>query len=327
MKVAVCVCTCDRDVLLRECLTAVSNALRTPALDAEVAVFVVDNRPGGGAAGVCEALRAEFPCPLRDVTEPERGISFARNRAVSEALAWGADVVAFLDDDDLPDPDWLLRLLARQRETGADLVFGAWRWPADFAPRSWQRGIKFFRAADFEKRNRFGLPAAAGTFNVAISRPLLERMATSGPPFRSQFALAGGGDTDFFVRAHASGARHAVAKDSLVVRRWEPARTTLPGVLRRAFRVGNTSALQDREAMDPARWRRKRNRVALRLARALLVAPLHLLPPQRFARHAFTIARLSGDAYGRWFGGAFRYYEGVPPGSPPSPADPNASSR
>ena len=327
MKVAVCICTCDREALLRECLTAVSNALRTAPPEAEIAVFVVDNRPGGGAAAVCQALRSELPCPLRYGTEPERGISFARNRAVAEALAWGADVVSFLDDDDLPDPEWLLRLLARQQETGADLVFGAWRWPADFAPRSWQRGIKFFRPADFEKRNRFGLPAAAGTFNVAIGRSLLERMAGSGPPFRRQFALAGGGDTDFFVRAHAGGARHAVAADSLVVRRWEPARTTLSGVLRRAFRVGNTSALQDREAMAPADWRRKRRRVALRLARALIVAPLHVLPPHRFARHAFTIARLSGDAYGRWFGGAFRYYDGVASGAPVPPSDPNASSR
>lgn len=327
MKVAVCICTCDRDALLRECLTAVSKALRTAPPAAEIAVLVVDNRPGGDTAAVCDALRTELPCPLAYATEPERGISFARNRAVAEALAWDADLVAFLDDDDLPDPDWLLRLLGRQRETNADLVFGAWRWPADFALRPWQRGIKFFRAADFEKRNRFGLPAAAGTFNVAIGRALLERMAASGPPFRSQFALAGGGDTDFFVRAHAVGASHAVAADSLVVRRWEPARMTLSGVLRRAFRVGNTSALQDRDAMDATQWRRKRRRVGIRLARALLVAPLHLFPSHRFAAHAFTIARFSGDAYGRWFGGAFRYYAGGRAGSPATPADPKASSR
>ncbi|MCL4686312.1 glycosyltransferase family 2 protein [Myxococcota bacterium] len=327
MKVAVCLCTCDREALLRECLAAVAHALRTAPPDAEVTVFVVDNRPGGGAAAVCEALRTEFPCTLQYAAEPERGISFARNRAVAEALAWGADFVAFLDDDDLPDADWLLRLLARQQETDADLVFGTWRWPADFALRPWQRDIKFFRAADFEKRNRFGLPAAAGTFNVAIRSALLERMAADGPSFRRQFALAGGGDTDFFVRAHAGGARHAVALDSRVTRRWEPARTTLLGVLRRAFRVGNTSALQDRETLDEPRWRRKRRRVVLRLARALLVTPWYLLPSRRFARHAFLLARFSGDAYGRWIGGEFRYYDGERSRTPPDAAGPNASSR
>jgi cellulose synthase/poly-beta-1,6-N-acetylglucosamine synthase-like glycosyltransferase len=328
MKVAVCICTCDREPLLRECLDAVSQALRTaPPAAAELSVLVVDNQPGGGAAAVCDAVRAALPCPLRYATEPERGISFARNRAVREALAGGAELVAFLDDDDLPDPDWLVRLLERQRETGADLVFGAWRWPADFALRPWQRGIKFFAAADFHKRNRFGLPAAAGTFNVAIRRSLLERMAADGPLFRRQFALAGGGDTDFFVRAHASGASHAVAEDSRVVRRWEPARMTLSGVLRRAFRVGNTTALQDREVMDPAQWRRRRWKTATRLARALLVTPIHVVPPRRFASHAFDLARLSGETYGRWFGGAFRYYDGASLRASPPPAGPNASSR
>ncbi len=327
MKVAVCVCTCDREALLRECLSAVANALRTAPPAAEISVFVVDNQPGGGAAAVCDALRSELPCPLRYATEPERGISFARNRAVTEALMWSANLVAFIDDDDLPDPDWLLRLLERQQESGADLVFGAWRWPASFALRPWQRGIKFFRPADFRKRNRFGLPAAAGTFNVAIRRSLLEQMATEGPPFRRQFALAGGGDTDFFVRAHASGASYALAEDSLVVRRWEPARMTLSGVLRRAFRVGNTTALQDREIMDAAQWRRKRRKVATRLARALLVAPVHLVPSHRFASHAFDVARLSGEIYGRWFGAAFGYYDGIPPRASARTSDPNASSR
>lgn len=313
MRIAVCVCTCARPALLRECLAAVAAGLRAaPPPESELAVFVVDNRPDGQAAAVCAALRDALPGPLRFAEEPERGISFARNRALREALDWGADLVAFLDDDDLPEPDWLARLVARQRATGADLVFGAWRWPHDLALRPWQRDIKFFRPADFAARTRFGLPAAAGTFNVAIGRPLLERMAEEGPWLRPQFALAGGGDTDFFVRAHRSGARHVLATDSLVVRRWEPGRTTFAGVLRRAFRVGNTSALQDREALEPGAFRRKRRRVVLRLARLLAVAPLHLAPPRRFARHAFEIARLSGDAYGRWLDGRFRYYGGGP---------------
>lgn len=313
MRIAVCLCTCARPTLLRECLAAIAAGLRAaPPPDATLAVFVVDNRPDGRATAVCDALRETLPCPLRFVEEHERGITFARNRAVTEALAWGADLVTFVDDDDLPDPDWLARLVARQRATGADLVFGAWRWPADLALRPWQRDLKFFRAADFEAFNRFGLPAAAGTFNVALGRPLLERMAAEGPWFRPQFALAGGSDTDLFVRAHRSGARHALAADSRVVRRWEPERTTVGGVLRRAFRVGNTSALQDREALDPRAFRHKRWRVALRLARLLVATPLHLAPSRRLARHAFEIVRLAGDAYGRWWDGRFRYYGGDP---------------
>jgi glycosyltransferase involved in cell wall biosynthesis len=323
VKVAVCVCTCDREEPLRECLAAVAQALRLPLAASEVAVFVIDNRPDGRAKAVCEAARPQLPAPLHFFEEHERGISHARNRAVGEALAWGADLVAFIDDDDLPTPEWLARLLDGARASGAELVFGAWRWPAEQVLKPWQRDIKFFRTKDFEERSRFGLPAAAGTFNVGIRRELLERMAKDGPWFRLEFALAGGGDTDFFVRAHGSyGASYAMVKDSIVLRRWDAGRTTFLGVLRRSFRMGNNGAMQDREVLDERRLRRKRRRIWFRLARLWLTLPLHLLPTRRFARHAFEIARLSGDAYGRWWGRRFQYYEtgaSLPAAASPSP--------
>src|SRR5690606_32516238 len=69
-------------------------------------LIVVDNRPQRGAA---TALVAELDDPrLRVVEEPVPGVSAARNRG-----AWHAHgrLVAFTDDDALPDPDWIARVL------------------------------------------------------------------------------------------------------------------------------------------------------------------------------------------------------------------------
>lgn len=311
-KVAVCLCTCARPALLAECLAAIAEALRAHPEPALVAVVVVDNAPGGRAAEICAAAAAALPVPLVFVEERERGISFARNRALREALAAGADAIAFLDDDDLPRPDWLARLLARARGTGAELVFGGWRFSDAEPLRGWQGDLKLFRAPDLAVANRFGLPAAAGTYNVLIARSLLERMQPEAPEraFAAALARTGGGDTDFFLRAQAAGAHWAIAPDSLVTRRWEAARTTFAGVLRRAFRLGHSNALHDLAALPPARQRHKRRRVALRLARRLLATPLHLLPPRRFARHAFEVARLAGDASARFGERRYLYYGG-----------------
>ena len=82
---------------------------------------VVDNRPDGRAEEICNESRAHLPCRLYFAEERKRGISFARNRAISTALAYGADLIAFIDDDDRPRPDWLAHLVDRQRATGADL--------------------------------------------------------------------------------------------------------------------------------------------------------------------------------------------------------------
>ena len=43
-------------------------------------------------------------------------ISQARNRAVLEAIAIGADAIAFLDDDNLPELGWLEALIAVARK-------------------------------------------------------------------------------------------------------------------------------------------------------------------------------------------------------------------
>ena len=90
----------------------------------QVEIIVVDNAPNGEVRALGERMAAEMPIALHVVEEPQRGISFACNRAVAEAFDRGAHLLAFIDDDDLPHPDWLLRLIEKQRETGAQLVFG-----------------------------------------------------------------------------------------------------------------------------------------------------------------------------------------------------------
>ncbi len=51
--------------------------------------------------------RAGGNWPVEYVAEPERGIARARNRAV--AACADVDFVAFIDDDEVPEPDWLSR--------------------------------------------------------------------------------------------------------------------------------------------------------------------------------------------------------------------------
>src|SRR5262249_5518921 len=148
---------------------------------------------------------------------------------------WGADFVAFLDDDDIPATDWLWRLVQRQLETEADLVFGFYRLPQDLALPGWLRNNRYFRSPDPEARDRHGLPGLAGTSNVLLSLRVLEELTTGDGPFRVEFASSGGEDMDLFIRAKAAGFTYAVATSSTVVRAWEPDRLTIGGILRRGF--------------------------------------------------------------------------------------------
>lgn len=308
-SVAVCVCTCNRPQLLAKLLSVLARMEPGEPGFAGVTAVVVDNRPGGGAREVCEAWRPHLPFALTFVEEPQPGISFARNRAVGAALALGADEVAFVDDDDEPLPDWLARLTAARRRTGADMVFGTWRHPEALDLPRFLADVRFFRPIRLDNRNSYGLPAWAGTYNVLLTRALLEHLGADGPVFDPGFALTGGGDTDLFIRAHRAGFAHAVAADSAVYRIWEPERMTLRGVMRRAFRIGCTRMQLTAAHHGPSRCRKIGRRSAWKLARTLARLPARATRPASVGVLLVRAAQYAGEIYAG-SGRRFVYYGG-----------------
>jgi succinoglycan biosynthesis protein ExoM len=307
MRIAICICTCRRVQPLRQLLDTLSN-FEFGALDTSETFFVVvDNRPDGRAQAVCERGAARLPCPLHFVEEPERGISFARNRAVSTALAHGADFIAFIDDDDRPQPDWLVHLVSRQRTTGADLVLGIWQLPDNLSIPESLRGFDFFKSRDLNATNRWGFPPWAGTCNLLIGRRVVERLGQAGPVFRPEFALTGGEDTDFFIRARVAGFSVAVAAQSVVFLDWSAARLTLRGALTRTFRLGSTSMHLDRAHMSAWDCERKRRVARRELVRLTKRWPRLLFKPKKLARRLPKIAWSLGVLYGH-AGRRYKYY-------------------
>ena len=97
--VTVVVCTRNRSAVLRSCLQAISHL--SPAPDE---VIVIDNTKGEKET---ESVALEFLA--RYTTEPMPGLSRARNRGLTES---NSEIVAYLDDDAVPDERWLEFLLS-----------------------------------------------------------------------------------------------------------------------------------------------------------------------------------------------------------------------
>lgn len=307
MNIAVCVCTCDRVHSLQKLLNVLSE-MQLGSLDrSELFFVVVDNRPDGRAQAVCDQARARQPGPLYFVEEQERGISFARNRAISTALAYGADFIAFIDDDDLPRPDWLARLVDRQRATGADLVHGIWQVPENLNIPKSLRGIKFLKPPSFDQTSRWGSLIGGATCNVLIGRKVIERLRQAGPIFRPEFALTGAGDTDFFIRVRAAGFNIAIARESIVFRDWTAERLTWRGVLRRAFRIGSTSMQLYRAHMPAAACERKRREARREAVRLTIGLPYSLFRPKRLVKRLARIASSLGVLRAH-SGRTYKYY-------------------
>ena len=279
MKLAICVCTCERPASLARLLGALREVDRSELAGLDLELVVVDNAPSSAARRVWEGSGV-LPFPSYFEEEPRRGISFARNRGVAAALAHGADLVAFLDDDDLPRPEWLGRLVSRWRATAADLVFGTWRDVLGGRTPAWVHDAGFFRVGGVEaweqvkEKYGVGVPGAMATCNALVTQEVLARLAEQGPVFAPEFAVSGGEDVDFFVRALKTGARFAVATDSVVMRFPGPDRTSLRGILRRCRRPvpeHDRDRLQQRHAK--AKRRQQQTRYTF-TAQALNIQPL-----------------------------------------------------
>jgi succinoglycan biosynthesis protein ExoM len=223
---------------------------RTPP---RLSVVIVDNEGSEQAKRVCDRFRCAADIPIRYVHEPMRGISYARNRCLDEVAA-DCDFIAMVDDDEIPNPDWIEQLLEAQEDSGADVVEG--RVVPVFpegAPNWIVRGRYFgwhhdLNDAHGPEQQVYPEVEEARTNNVLIRRAVL---CALGLRFDPRFALSGGGDIVFFRAIHAAGYRIVYAQDACVRDMIPRERTTLRFLWWRWYRVGANARFKRPVASEP----------------------------------------------------------------------------
>ena len=207
-RVAICICTYKRPDGLAKLLDQITRL--TPATPD--AVVVIDNHKGGEGAAVCSQLADSYPFELHYAIEAEPGISYARNSAVSLALQQQPELIAFLDDDEWPEPNWLAELMRVQAATDADAVGGPTLsvFPPN-SPESLTSNPYYGADMSIEDGSECQLQAA-GNFIIKAST-----VSSMGPAFfRTEFAHSGGEDLAFFTTLAQKGARMTWAANAIV---------------------------------------------------------------------------------------------------------------
>lgn len=313
MKLSVCICTHNRDAPLERLLQALQAAdLGSELADWQLECLVVDNNASGAAADLCHRYANQLPFPLRYVWEAARGISQARNRAVAEALGGGADCIAFIDDDDIPHPDWLRQLVKTRTATGADIVFGCWVLGPEVP--DWVREGEMFKSlvepADSARSGRYGLPWMASTCNVLIGRGILERVGAAAPVFDEGLSHSGGEDKDFFLRAIDLGAHVASAAESVVTRQHAPERFTVVGLYRRGFKNGCSRINKTRTRGGAWAVFKRLLSTLLKLSLVTISLPFLVFSRRTFMPQVYRLGKVSGIFYSLLTGRDYRYYSG-----------------
>ena len=298
-RVAVCVITYNRPEGLRRLLDGLDrlrfDKVPAPALE----VVLVDNDPAGSACA-SGVVAVERGYGLKCYVEPRRGIPYARNRALA-GVEDGVDFVAFVDDDEVPEPNWLDELLSVQESYDADVVAGPVVRHFDGPPPEWVTRGGFF----VKQRYQTGQPIKfADTANALVRWGALEELDGH---FDERMALSGGEDTHLFLRIHKAS-RTMVWADGAVVHELIPRSKANAGwLVRRAYRLGNSLSICEVD-IYPRDYALRAARVAKAAARvvrgALLLAVSPLLGKhvsvralQDASRGIGMLAGLSGLVY------------------------------
>ena len=228
-QITVCVCTFKRSAWLSSLLGHL-EAQRTDGLFTHD-VVVADNDAARSAEGVVVHYATTSTMRITYCVEPEQNISLVRNRAVANARG---QLLAFIDDDELPVTDWLFELYQTGLKYQVDGVLGPVLPRFQNAAPRWLIKGRFFD----RPRHPTGSPVdwpEARTGNVLLSRHVLDSVS---PPFRPQFG-SGGEDVDFFRRASESGFKFVWCDAAVVHEVVPPYRCTLRFLIRRAVLRGS----------------------------------------------------------------------------------------
>jgi GT2 family glycosyltransferase len=212
-------------------------------------VLVVDNGSEDETPRLVQDRAATYPVPLRYLLEPRVGRPFALNAGVAAAEA---PILAFTDDDTLPDPSWLHTLWACLVEEGADAATGRvlphWlgarpSWLTDDAFREIGR-LGCLDHGPHRLRTTKGENCRWLTSNLALRRDTLERLG--GWNVRLRYFQ----DTEYYRRAVDLGLSVVYEPSAVVYHKIGPDRLTPEYFRQRRRYAGPYAAWQ-------AGWRRR----------------------------------------------------------------------
>jgi succinoglycan biosynthesis protein ExoM len=243
IQVGICITTFRRPSSLARLLDSLQQLRMDMFPEIAVRIVIVDNDAAESAKPVVDRFAPLGPWPIHYTVEPRRGISFGRNRAV--ALTSECTFIAWVDDDEIVEPDWLAQLLTAQQRFGADVVSGPVLPVFEETPPDWAVEGRFYERPRLQTGTSVRFVA---TCNVLVRRAILD---TVPGPFSPRFALTGGEDMNLFLQLYQAGCR-MIFCDEAITREFMPSsRVTASWLVQRAFRRASSQVICE-DALAPS---------------------------------------------------------------------------
>ncbi len=234
--ISVCIPTYKRPGMLGRCLEGLKNQ---QIIGFEYSIVVVDNDRAQSAKEIVYEWKKRFPVGISYYMEPEQNISLARNRAVTKS---SGDLIAFIDDDEFPEPTWLLKLFDAHKKFSADGVLGPVIPFYEGKPPEWLFKSGLCVRPSFQTGTILNNSKYMRTGNVLFCRYVLDDLEL---PFNPRMGRTGGEDADFFTRLLQAGRLFVWCNEALAYEMVPKDRQRMGYFMKRALIRGVTSADQE----------------------------------------------------------------------------------
>ena len=250
-------------------------------------IVVVDNDEELSGKVPVEQFSEESGLAVTYVSEPAKNISAARNQILKNARGrW----LAFIDDDEIAEKDWLAQLLETAIKYEAEAVIGKVLSGYPETTPEWIRKGGFFDRQDIPT----GTALQHGNTGCALVN--IDYAKTQKIEFDLSFGLTGGEDSDFFFRIYKRGGRIIRSNEAVVSEMVEEKRLNERYLTLRAQRSGQCWVYFQRRFMNRTDLAKV---VVKSLAKMLINTPI-LITQLPLGKHKYLKPWLKiVDSYGK----------------------------
>lgn len=168
LKIAVCIVTYKRLFYLKKCLESLQK-LKTNRF--ELSILVIDNDKEQSAKSIVQNI-SKPQYEIYYVTEEQKGIAYARNKALTAAKEHGTTHLAFIDDDEYADPLWLENIVSFYLLNPMSVISGPVLPDLPDSCPDWIKKGNFFKRKRFKTGTKRHI---AGAGNLFFSLELINK--------------------------------------------------------------------------------------------------------------------------------------------------------
>jgi glycosyltransferase involved in cell wall biosynthesis len=190
--ISVCICTFKRPAMLAKVLAGVISQATDDKFTFEV--VVVDNDCNRSAEDTVRRLQLQTGIRIIYDCEPEQNISLTRNRTIRNAEGV---LITFIDDDEFPEPKWLLALYDTYVKYTAAGVLGPVIPYYEGTPPDWLVKSDLCVRSSFPTGTLLSNSKYMRTGNVLFRKGIVPDGELAFDP---KLGRSGGEDCDFFKR-------------------------------------------------------------------------------------------------------------------------------